>query len=37
MYSKSEILEKIFYNIKVNNVVVAYEEFSFNPFVAFDL
>ena len=27
---------KIFYNIKVNNVVVAYEEFSFNPFVAFD-
>ena len=27
---------KIFYNIKVNNVVVAYEEFVFNPFVAFD-
>ena len=27
---------KIFYNIKVNNQVVAYEEFIFNPWVAFD-
>ena len=27
---------KIFYNIRVNNQIVAYEEFVFNPWVAFD-